>query len=226
MARLFVTPREIDFFNDIVKEINKDITGQKVYYYRVREDLTVTHEVYEESARKVFDQPVEIESMVKWMPAEVVTNKFGTEKNYKIEVYFHQRDLIDRNIKVREGDFFSYGDVFYEIVSIINNKLIYGQIEHEMGFKAVGRQARLGKINFAPLGPTSERHVDSDAVQNIFVQQRGQEENRLGPTGDKRALQSAGKLDAPLTGPAEVSPKGAADKNQDGTIDSYFYDEK
>ena len=57
-------------------------------------------------------------------------------------------------------------------------------------------------------GPTSEQYTDDDAVQETFVQQRGQTENRLGETNDVRDLQKNGVLDAPLTGPREVSPKG------------------
>ena len=53
-----------------------------------------------------------------------------------------------------------------------------------------------------------------------YVQQRGFEENRLGKTGDVRDLQKKGILDAPLTGPAEVSPKGT-----DTKAGSAFYDE-
>ena len=42
MARLFITSREIDLISDLTKEIIKDVVGQKVYYYRVREDLTLS----------------------------------------------------------------------------------------------------------------------------------------------------------------------------------------
>lgn len=224
MARLFVTSREIDLFNDLSKELDKDVVGQKVYYYRVREDLTNVHDVYEEAVDKVFDPPVEIECKVDWQPANVVTNKYGSEKNYSIEIYFHSRDLLDRDITVREGDFFSYGDVFYEIVSIYTNTQVYGQVEHQMGIKAVGKQARVGKIAFTPLGPTGEEYTDDDAIQETFVQQRGFAENKLGPTGDQRDLQRRGVLTAPITGPAEVSPEGG-EGEQDGTIDSSFYDE-
>ena len=43
MARLFITPREIDFISDVTKEIVKDVIGQKIYYYKVREDLSKVH---------------------------------------------------------------------------------------------------------------------------------------------------------------------------------------
>ena len=70
------------------------------------------------------------------------------------------------------------------------------------------------------MGPTSESYTDEDAVQTTFVQQRGFEENRLGKTGDVRDLQKNGVLDAPLTGPAEVSPRGDPQN-----VGSSFYDE-
>ena len=48
MARLFVGQREVDFFADIAKELIKDVAGQKIFYYTVREDLSEVHEIYEE----------------------------------------------------------------------------------------------------------------------------------------------------------------------------------
>ena len=62
MARLFITPREIDYISDITKEITKDVIGQKIYYYRVREDATRVHDVYEEAMDKVFDPPLEVDA--------------------------------------------------------------------------------------------------------------------------------------------------------------------
>ena len=220
MARLFITPREIDFISDVAKEIIKDVSGQKVYYYRVREDLTDIHDVYEEAPNKVFDPPVEIEARIEYLPEEVRTNEFGHEEFYSINVFFHERDLLDRDIEVRAGDYFSYGDTFFEITSAIVETNAFGQIEHSIGTKVVGKQARIGQIDKPALGPTSESYSDSDAVQDTFVQQRGQETNRLGETGDKRQLQEDGKLDKPLSAPAEVSPKGDS-----SGISSSFYDE-
>ena len=220
MSRLFITPREIDLISDLTKEVIKDIAGQKVYYYRVREDLTDVHDVYEEAPEKVFDPPIEIEARVEYEPDEVRTNRFGSEAYYSITVFFHERDLLDRNIRVRVGDYFSYGDTFFEITSAVGENNAFGQIEHSIGTKVVGKQARIGQINKSPIGPTSERYTDEDAVQETFVQQRGVEENRLGKTGDKRELVDNGKMDDPIEGPAEVSTKG-----DPASVDSSFYDE-
>ena len=76
MARLFITPRELDLISDLTKEVIKDVIGQKIYYYPVRSDITSVHDVYEESTEKVFDPPLEIDALVEWSPGDVRTNKF------------------------------------------------------------------------------------------------------------------------------------------------------
>ena len=80
MSKLFITSRELDLISDLSKELIKDIVGQKVYYYRVREDLTDIHDVYEEATKKIFDPPIEIEARVNYQPEEIRTNRFGNEE--------------------------------------------------------------------------------------------------------------------------------------------------
>jgi len=220
MARLFLTPREIDYINDLSKELIKDVVGQKIYYYSVRPDAMDIHDVYEESPDKVFDSPVEIEARVDYKPEENRINRFGAEEFYTIEVYLHYRDLLDRGIETKVGDYFSYDVTFFEVIQHQLDASIYGQIEHVMGVKLMGRQARKGQMSKDPHGPTFEEYTDADAVQETFVQQRGFDENKLGDTGDVRSLQKKGVLTAPISGPAEVSPEG-----DDTEAGSSFYDE-
>ena len=220
MARLFITPREINFINDIAKEIVKDVVGQKIYYFSINEVKSRAHDVYEESPDKIFETPIELECMVKYSPQEIITNKFGSEEYYTIECYIQVRDLIDKGIDLREGDFFTYGDTFFEIVKAPRTDTIFGQIEHKSYITITGKQSRKGQFLSKVFGPTSEWYSDPDAVQDTFVQQRGFAENKLGKTGDVRELQRKGVLDAPLTGPAEVSSQGDPD-----SVGSAFYDE-
>jgi len=224
VSRLFITPREIDFIADLNKEIIKDVIGQKIYFYKVREDLSSIHDVYEESVDKVFDPPVEIDARVDWDPSEVRTTRFGMENYYSINVYIQSRDMLDKDIDIEPGDYFSYGDVFFEVTSTLVTSNIYGQVEHSTGIKVVGKQARIGQILRDPIGPTDESYSDEDAVQETYIQQRGFEENRLGKTGDVRSLQEKGVLEKPISKPTEVSPRGGNDKeNEAGIIDSSFY---
>lgn len=220
MGRLFITPKEINFINDVAKEVIKDVIGQKIYLFQISEIKSKVHDVYEESPDKVFETPIELDCLVKYSGQTVTTNRFGSEKLLTIEAYVQARDLLDKGIELLEGDFFSYGSVFYEITKAPNSEIIMGQIEHERFVTISGKQSRKELFVSKIFGPTGERYSDADAVQNTFVQQRGFEENKLGPTADIRELRKNGTLDEPISGPKEVSPRG----NSKGTGSS-FYDE-
>lgn len=208
MSRLFITSRELDLISDLTKEVTKDVIGQRVFYYRVREDLSNTHDVYSESTDKVFDPPIDIDARIEWNSPEARTNNYGNEVYHTISVYFHYRDMLDKGIDLRSGDMVSYGSVFYEITSIIATSTIFGQIEHLTGYKATCKQAREGIINKRPIGPLEEKFIEPDAVQETFTQQRGQAANADGETNDVRDLQKKGVLDTPITGAKSITKNG------------------
>lgn len=220
MGRLFLTEREINLINDLAKELVKDVVGQKIYYFSISNIKSQVHDVYEESPDKIFENPIEIDALVKYSPQDVRTNRFGSEEYYSIECYLQFRDLLDKGISVSEGDFFSYGTTFFEVIKAPRTDVIFGQIEHKSYITITGKQSRKGQFLSKVFGPTSEEYSDSDAVQTTYVQQRGFAENKLGVTGDVRELQKKGVLDAPITGPAEVSPSGDPQ-----SVGSAFYDE-
>lgn len=208
MPRLFLTPREINLFSDIAKEVVKDIVGQKIYLYQISEAKTKIHDVYEESSDKIFDNPIELECLVEYAPQSITTNQFGSEEYFSIKAYVQSRDLLDKGIEILEGDFFSYGTTFFEIVTAPDSETIMGQIEYSSFITITGKQARKGQFVTKIFGPTSEEHTDDDAVQNNFYQQRGFESNSQGKTADKRDLVSNGTLEKPISKPKEVSKKG------------------
>ena len=80
MARFFITEREINFINDLGKEIVKDVVGQVIYYYPISEAKSKIHEVYEEAIDKIFENPIAMDALVKYMPQEIRANKFGSEE--------------------------------------------------------------------------------------------------------------------------------------------------
>ena len=220
MARLFVTPREVNFINDLTKELIKDVIGQKIYYYSISESRTKINELYDEAPEKIFESPLEIECLVDYQEPTFSTNRYGVEKTQNIEVYIQSRDLLDKQIEVNVGDFFTYGTVIFEITSVSVTKNIFGQIEHNDGIKVIGKQSRKQVFFTKVLGPTDEGLTDPDAVQDTFVQQRGFETNEQGETGDVRELQKRGVLDEPISRPKEVSERG-----DDTSAGSAFYDE-
>ena len=186
MGRFFITEREINFINDIAKELVKDVIGQKIYYFPISEIKSSVHDVYEESPDKVFENPIEIDCLVRYTPEEIRTNRFGSESYYSLEVFIQSRDLLDKGIELLEGDFFSYGTVFFEVIKAPSSEVIFGQIEHKRYVTITGKQSRKGQFISKVFGPTSEEYTDEDAVQETFVQQRGFKNNKLGETGDVR----------------------------------------
>jgi hypothetical protein len=217
MSRLFLTKREINFINDIAKEIVKDVVGQKVYYFPISEIKSKVHDVYEESPEKIFENPIALDAIVKYSPQTTKTDKFGSEKIYNIEVHVQSKDLIDKQIEILEGDFISFGETFYEILTSPDETILFGQIEHSGYKKISARQTRKGQFLAKVFGPTSEKYSDEDAVQENFYQQRGFYENSEGVTGDVRELRKNGTLDDPITGPKKVT------KSANG---SKFYDDE
>lgn len=70
------------------------------------------------------------------------------DKTTKIKVMFHKRRLTeDQDLYVREGDFVRYGEIFYEIVKLMEPKLLFGQVEHRFEIQAECIRARDGLFN-------------------------------------------------------------------------------
>ena len=69
----------------------------------------------------------------------------------------------------------------------------------------MGKTARKGQIDVKPIGPTEEIYTDADAVQEGFLQQRGDADK-----GDKRELVSDGVIPAPETGAKKVKKVGSS----------------
>lgn len=225
MSRLFITPRELNFISDITKELIKDVVGQKIYYYPISETKTKTHGIYNESMQKVYDNPIALDVLVDAQyQTDTKISAFGVDQQYKLEVFVQYRDLVEKGINVSIGDFFSFSDIFYEITDETVMRNTYGLPEHRNGVKLVGTKAREGTFTAPIQGPTDITYTDETAVQKKFEQQRGRAENSEGPTGDVRDLVKAGVLEPSLTGPKEVSEKGAlSGDSHDG---SSFYDDE
>ena len=230
MSRLVLTQREMNFISDTTKELIKDVVGLKIYYYPINEAKTQTQGPYNEALKKVFDNPIALDCLVDTnFQTDTVTNQFGIDSQFKIEVYLQHRDLVDKNISLSIGDFFSFSDVFYEVAEKVFMRNIYGMPEHKDGVKLIGTKAREEQFKALTLGPTDYGRPDPGAVQTFFQQQRGQPtvtEEINGkmvemPTGDVRVQQDPNVLGPPITGAKEISQK--SDAEHSGT--SSFYDE-
>lgn len=144
MSRLYIGPREMDFFNDIGKEILKDVNAQEIYYYPISVVKSNTHAVYEEATKKIFENPIQLSVMVDWKPSDNKTTKFGHDEISKIEVFAQSRDLIQKELEPKEGDYFSYGSNIFEVTVTRTESNIFGQVEYNDGVLISGIQTLMG----------------------------------------------------------------------------------
>lgn len=209
MARLFIGPREVQFINDITKEFIKDVAGQVIHYFPVSAIKSSVHKIYNESLQKIFENPISVPALVGMPEYSSKTTNFGPDIEAKIEVLIQYKDLQDRKIVLSEGDFFSYDDMLYEVLTFTNaGKNIFGLAEYNVSWKITARSARLNQIN-APNLP--DPRLAPEDIQVTFEQQRGLPLMDDGQaTGDVREMrQRLGQDMAPIalgTGQRRVEP--------------------
>lgn len=187
MARLFVGQREIQFINDIAKEVIKDVIGQTIQYYPLSTIKSTVHPVYNEAIKKVFDNPIRMNVLVGQPEWSSRTTGFGPDQEAKLEVLVQYKDLVDKGFYPSEGDMFSYGDVLFEVLTFTNMNNIFGLEEYDNAWKITARSARLSHFdpNSLPI-PTKDA---AGGAQTVFEQQRGLAVTSTGEaTGDVREL--------------------------------------
>ena len=142
---LFLGKKERDLVKQVNDELIERVIGQVIAYYPIDVEHTNFHPLYKEAIVKSFLPPEHVYALVEYQGQKTTTEKYGVDKMTKIQVHFHKRRLTeDQDLFVREGDFVSYGDSFYEIVSLEEPKELFGQVDHKMEISAACILAREG----------------------------------------------------------------------------------
>lgn len=143
---LFTGVKERDLVKQINDEVIERVIGQTIAYYPIDIETTRYHQVYGEAIEKTFLPPIAVKALVEYKGLNTEYSKnIGLDKSQEIIVHFHKRRLTeDQNLFVREGDFVLYGDSHYEIVSLSEPKLLYGQVDHKLEISAKCVRAREG----------------------------------------------------------------------------------
>ena len=141
-----------------------------IHYFPISSIKSDVHGVYNESVKKIFENPIKIPALVGQPEWSSKTTSFGPDLEAKLEVSVQYKDLLDKNLVLSEGDLFSFDDVLYEILTFYNVNNIFGLAEYNNSWKITARSARLGQLdpNSLPLP-----RLAPDDVQKVFEQQRG-----------------------------------------------------
>ena len=142
---MFLGKKERDYAKQVNDEIVERVVGQTILYYPIDLNTTNFHPIYGESVSKNFLPPIRVHALVKWDGKETTTQNYGLDKQTKITVNFHRRRLTeDQDLYVREGDFVLYAEQYFEIVKLVEPKLLFGQQEHKFEITAQCIMARQG----------------------------------------------------------------------------------
>ena len=146
---MFFGSKERDLVKQVNDEVIERVIGQQILYFAIDLETTNYHPLYGEAIEKTFLPPIRVHALVEYQGVESsFLENVALDKSTKLKVMFHKRRLTeDQNLFVREGDFVKYGDVFYEIVKIIEPKLLFGQPEHRFEIQAECIRARDGVFN-------------------------------------------------------------------------------
>jgi|TARA_R110000824_G_scaffold194388_1_gene377011 hypothetical protein len=143
---LFLGKKERDLVKQVNDELIERVIGQAIVYYPIDISATNYHSLYGEAIKKTFLPPIRVYALVSWKGIQTQNNEaIGLDKVSEVSVHFHKRRLTeDQDLYVREGDFVSYGDIYYEIMSLSEPRQLFGQTDHKLEIVASCIRAREG----------------------------------------------------------------------------------
>lgn len=142
---LFTGKKEKDLVKQVTDEVIERVIGTSILYYPISIKHSDFHPLYGEAINKTYLPPVHVEVLAEWQGEETTTTGFGIDKKSAVTIHFHKRRLTeDQNLFVREGDFIQYGEQKYEIVSLGQPRLLFGQPDAKIEISAECVRARDG----------------------------------------------------------------------------------
>jgi|TARA_R110000824_G_scaffold75614_4_gene191742 hypothetical protein len=143
---LFLGKKERDLVKQVNDELIEKVIGQQILYYPIDLERTNFHDLYGEAIEKTYLPPIRVYALIEYTDYSTsYLDGVGVDKTWEINIHFHKRRLEeDQNLFVREGDFVLYNDNYYEIVTLKEPKLLFGQAGHEFEIAAKCRRSRKG----------------------------------------------------------------------------------
>ncbi len=163
---LFLGQKERNLVKQVNDELLERVIGQPILYLPVSMEYSNFHPLYGEAIEKCFLPPVRVYVLVDFEAIETTTENFGLDKMHTINVKFHERRLHeDQNTYVREGDYIQYGHSFYEIVTLTEDRPLFGQVDHLFQIIAKCVRTRKGLLDFEVL----ETRIQDAAIANAEI---------------------------------------------------------
>lgn len=173
MAQKYITTRELDLIDSWSRELIQDVVRQEVIYYAISYEDSRVHDVYDEAVVKQWLSPIRINARVEFDQTATATEGGTLDSTYSITVQLHPEECRERNLSPREGDFLEYGQVIFEITSVLLSQPAFGQINDKMKYELTCVPSREGQFkadnvkvdnvdNTHPVEPARPRTLGDD----------------------------------------------------------------
>jgi hypothetical protein len=159
----FFGRKELEFVSTITKELVQKVVGQEVIYYQILAEKTKTNDIYEEAIVKVHAAPVRVNALVFYENTTEAVSSFQPDSKFRIDLFLHQRELEDRNMSPKMGDFVRFGEVLYEIYSVTHPQIAFGMIDQKVMAKLNCGPAREGQFQPMLAQTPTPPHFDQSA---------------------------------------------------------------
>lgn len=123
---LYGEHRDINFFEHINRELLERIIEQKIGYYKISLDNTISN-IYGESSEKTYSDPVLINCLITRGDQTTRDDNFGPDRSRSTSFAFFRQHLVDINLVPEIGDIIEWNGDYYEVDGLIENQLVVGK---------------------------------------------------------------------------------------------------
>ncbi len=205
---LFLGEKERNLVKQVNDELLERVIGQQILYLPVSVEYSNFHPLYGEAIDKSFLPPVRVYALVEFEGISTTTENFGLDKMNTITVKFHERRLHeDQDVYVREGDYVQYGNSFFEIVTLTEERQLFGQVDHLFQIIAKCIRTRKGLIDFEVLdSATQAAAIANAALTDSLASGSDSESSDSESGGSGTPFRSAAKIVHGAEDTAESTP--------------------
>jgi hypothetical protein len=122
----FGRSRDISMFSNVNNELLGQVIEQKVGYYQVVLDETLSN-LYGENSNKTFTGPVLINCLLERGATESSNDDFGVDTTRALTVRFFRPHLITANVVPQIGDIILWNEDYFEVDNVNENQLVVGK---------------------------------------------------------------------------------------------------